>query len=334
MSRTLAAVALLLGACTLAACQREAPPTAGQATAASQAPAAPRTLVQQVRASVNARDMAAAEATVEAFRKAQGQTPEWLEAYSWIARGHLAVDRDADAETYARKTYGLAQEMLKTRSMDAEPKLPIAYGAAVEVLGQIEARRGARSDAVLFLEREREAHKGTSIEKRIQKNINLLSLEGTAAPALTTTEHLGAATPSFDALEGKVVLLFFWAHWCSDCKKMATVLERLDATYRDQGLVIIAPTQRYGYVQGGMEAAPDHETSYIDQVRTQFYPVLADASVPLDAANHLRYGVSSTPTVVLVDRTGNIRLYHPGQMTLDALEPRVRALLADGQTED
>lgn len=32
-----------------------------------------------------------------------------------------------------------------------EAKLPIAYGAAVEVLGQVEARRGARTDAVGFL---------------------------------------------------------------------------------------------------------------------------------------------------------------------------------------
>ncbi len=115
-------------------------PGATAAPAASTG-ATPKTLVQQVRASIAAKDFVAADATLEAFRAAQGQTPEWLEAYSWIARGHLAADRDADAERHALKTYDLAKAMLKTRPMDAEPKLPIAYGAAVEVLGQVEARR-------------------------------------------------------------------------------------------------------------------------------------------------------------------------------------------------
>jgi thiol-disulfide isomerase/thioredoxin len=128
-------------------------------------------------------------------------------------------------------------------------------------------------------------------------------------------------------LQGKVVLLFFWAHWCSDCKAMAPVLAQLDAAYRDAGLVIVAPTQRYGYLRAGADAPPEEETPYIDQVRQQSYPALATAAVPLDAANHIRYGVSSTPTVVLVDRTGVIRLYHPGQMTHEALAPKVRALL-------
>jgi thiol-disulfide isomerase/thioredoxin len=284
--------------------------------------------VKQVRTAIAASDVPAAERALAESEGRHGQTPEWLEAYSWVARGHLAAERNDEAERHALKTYDVATAMLKSRPMDAEPRLPVAYGAAVEVLGQVEARRGARSDAVAFLERERTTHAGTSIEKRIQKNINLLSLEGAQAPEITATEHLGATSPSLETLRGKVVLLFFWAHWCSDCKQMAPVLAGLDAAYRDEGLVILAPTQRYGYVEGGREATPDEETPYIDKVRRQAYPVIADDPVPLDAANHVRYGVSSTPTVVLVDRDGRIRLYHPGQMTREALEPLVQALLA------
>lgn len=296
-------------------------------SAACQPPAPTTPLVQQVRAAITAQDFAEASATLDAFKATQGETPEWLEAYSWLGRGHLAADRLDEAERHATAVYDMATAMLKTRPMDAETRLPIAYGAAVEVLAQVEARRGARSDAVVFLERERTAHAGTSIEKRIQKNINLLSLEGTPAPPITAVEHLGPTPPSLDALRGKVVLLFFWAHWCSDCKQMAPVVAALSQAYRDQGLVVLAPTQRYGYVQAGIDATPDVETPYIDQVR-QASLMLAETGVPLDAANHLTYGVSSTPTMVLVDRDGLIRLYHPGQMTRDALEPRVQALLA------
>jgi hypothetical protein len=37
--------------------------------------------------------------------------------------------------------------------------------------------------------------------------------------------------------------------------------------------------------------------------------------------------VSTTPTIVLVDRQGLVRLYHPGRMTEEALDPIVRRLL-------
>jgi hypothetical protein len=55
--------------------------------------------------------------------------------------------------------------------------------------------------------------------------------------------------------------------------------------------------------------------------------VLAGQPVPMSEANHLRYGVSTTPTLVLVDRAGVIRLYNPGRLTMEQLEPKIVALL-------
>jgi hypothetical protein len=39
------------------------------------------------------------------------------------------------------------------------------------------------------------------------------------------------------------------------------------------------------------------------------------------------YGVSTTPTIVLIDRRGIVRLYHPGAMTYDELAPRVERIV-------
>jgi thiol-disulfide isomerase/thioredoxin len=182
-----------------------------------------------------------------------------------------------------------------------------------------------------LLERERSARAGSSIEKRIQKNLNSLTMEGTVAPALDLSEHLGTTpTAALADLNGDVLLLFFWAHWCSDCKAQSPILQAVFQKYRDRGLRLVAPTQRFGYVAGGREAPSVEETAYIDTVRQEYYPVLEGQPIPMSEANHRRYGVSSTPTLVLVDRKGIVRLYYPGRMTEAELDPLIRELLDEG----
>ena len=200
-------------------------------------------------------------------------------------------------------------------------------GAAIEVLAQAGARRGSRSEAVAFLRTESTRWAGTSIVKRIQKNLNLLSLEGTPAPALDLTEFVGPAAPPLVSLKGNAVLLFFWAHWCGDCKAQVPALARLMERYGNQGLVLLGPTQRYGYVARGRTVPAAEETAYIDQVRSSAYAALPGMPVPTATVNMERYGVSTTPTLVLLDRQGLVRLYRPGTMTEQELEPYVRRAL-------
>ena len=288
---------------------------------------APPTLVSEVRAAIAAGDFAKGEQLVAAHRASQGVTPMMLEALSWLGRGALAAKRFDQAEAYARETHELSLQALRGRKMDDEPRLPIALGAAIEVQAHVAAERGERSLAVGFLQQEMDAYGDTSLHKRIQKNINLLSLQGEVAPALDRSEHLGAPGPTLADLKGKVVLLFFWAHWCGDCKQQGPVLAELLDTYGPQGLAVVAPTQRFGYVARGRRAAPDEEARYIAEIRDTHYGFMKDIAVPMSEANHKRYGVSTTPTMVLLDRQGRIALYHPGQMKKAELEPLLRRLL-------
>ena len=282
-------------------------------------------VLASVRRAVAQGNLQLGEQLVAGSRAAHGVTPEMLEALSWLGRGALAASQPDKAAAYAQQTYDLAVAELKRRPVDREPHLPAALGAALEVLAQTTAGRGARTEAVAFLRRELSKYKDTSIHKRIQKNINLLSLEGTAAPDISLSDALG--TQPRPPAKGSPKLVFFWAHWCSDCKAQGPVIERLLARYGAQGLSVIAPTERFGYVAGGRPAGPQEETDYIAQVQRTSYPWMTTVSVPLNEANHKRYGVSTTPTLVLIDRNGLIRLYHPGRMTEAELEPLVQRVV-------
>jgi thiol-disulfide isomerase/thioredoxin len=252
-----------------------------------------------------------------------------LAAFSWIARGAQTMGNSSRAEQVASEVQTLAVRAIAGRSADVDANLAIAVGAGIEVQALVGAARGERSSVIAFLERELKTYRDTSVGKRIQKNINLLTLEGHPAPALERSEWIGTARPpALSALTGKVVVLFFWAHWCPDCKTQGPILEKLYNRYRDQGLIVVAPTMRFGYVARGKLAPPDEELKYIIDVRDQFYPWMTSLPTPVSAANHQRYGVSTSPTIAIVDRKGIIRRYNPGQMTETELEARLQTLLS------
>ncbi|MGH9659628.1 MAG: TlpA family protein disulfide reductase [Bryobacteraceae bacterium] len=276
--------------------------------AAMAAPAA--SLVSEVRAAIGKQDFAGAERLIRTRQSDGGDTPEVILAISWMGRGSLAAKRLDQAGAWAGETRKLALDALTRRALDADENLPLALGASIEVQAHVLDQQGRRAEAVAFLRRELETYRGASIRVRIQKNLHLLNLEGKPAPEL---EKL--ALP-----KGRPVVLFFWAHWCPDCKRHAPLLERLASQYKD--LAILGPTQRYGYVAGGIEAGAAEESAYIEQVRRQFYGRLLPEA-PVSEENFKRYGASSTPTLVFVDRKGIVRLYHPGQMTAEALEAAV-----------
>jgi len=289
--------------------------------------ARPVTLVSEVRAAIAAHDQARAETMVASRRAERGDTPEVLEAMSWLARGAQAEGQLDRADKLAGDAQRLAVAALGKRRVDEDAHLATAIGAAIEVQGLVGVARGQRSEAIAFMQRELDTYRGTAIHKRIQKNINLLTLEGHPAPALELVESIGSRVPTAQELKGKVVVLFFWAHWCSDCKIEGPILAKLLAKHESQGLAIVAPTQRFGYVAGGKPAPPDEELRYIIEVRDKYYPFLATEPVPVSVANHERYGVSSTPTVVILDRQGVVRLYNPGRLTEEELEAKLRPLL-------
>ncbi|MCU1284633.1 MAG: Redoxin domain protein [Acidobacteriales bacterium] len=288
-------------------------------------------IIDDVRSSIARGEIRTAESQLRSYEAQRGSTPESLEAHSWIARGLLSTRQFARADEYATKTQELVVAQLRKTfsTLDAEPHLPVALGAAIEVQALSKVATGERASAVDFLQKQLKTYFDTSIRSRIQKNLNLLSLEGKPAPALQITEHLGSAPKPFSAYKGQhPVLLFFWAHWCSDCKAEIPIIRRLSDEFASKGLAIVGPTQRYGYGAGGANLSPGAELKYIEEVRQKFYSPLEGMAIPISQENFKRYGASTTPTLVLVDAKGTVRLYHPGAMSYEDLRDKIVPLFS------
>ena len=285
-------------------------------------------IVEDVRAALAQSSFSTADAELTSYRTRNGVTPEYLEAYSWMGRTALDAHEYDQATAYAKQTSALALEQLKQRPLDAEPHLPIALGAAIEVRAQTLAARGQRTQAIAVLQTALHTYGTTSIRARLQKNLNLLSFDGKQAPALRAEQFLGSKPPVLAQLKGSPVLLFFWAHWCGDCKAEAPIITQLRTEFASKGLTVLGPTRLYGYTAQVENAAPRDELAYIDAVRHRFYAGLLDMPVPISKYNFDMYGASTTPTLVLLDRAGKVAMYHPGALPYDQLKTEIEKVVA------
>jgi thiol-disulfide isomerase/thioredoxin len=292
-------------------------------------------IAEYVQLATRAGDYGAADKALAQYRAARGITPEYLNAFSRVGRARLARHNLDAAEKNAQEVLRLCDAQLTHRKLDLEPDLPLALGAGIEVHAQTLAQQNRRDEAVVFLHDQLAKWQGTSIRDRIQKNINLLTLEGKPAPILDVSLGIGPRKPlPLAAHRGHPVLLFLWAHWCPDCKEEVSIVHKLMTTYGPRGLVVVAPTQHYGYVAQGNPAPPAVETKYISDVFAKYYAGLGSVEIPLSETNFARFGVSTTPTMVLVDGQGIVRLYNPGAASYQLLAAKIEPLLSAGHKSE
>jgi thiol-disulfide isomerase/thioredoxin len=142
---------------------------------------------------------------------------------------------------------------------------------------------------------------------------------GDAAPAvaLPRIEEGGAsgAPLSLDDLRGQVVILDFWATWCKPCLVSLPKLDALQVKHGAQGLVVVAVNlddpalARAMWNDKGWRMMLVHDSG--------------------GAAD--RYGVSSIPHQVVLDRSGIVRAVRRGAGKSDELAALVAQLVAEPQ---
>jgi thiol-disulfide isomerase/thioredoxin len=278
-------------------------------------------LVRVVRLKLAAGDLATGMAAAEDYKKDKGIDGEYLDAVGWLARGAEMQRRTEVAKELVAE---LHREIPKESA-----ELLVPYGAAIEVESKLIAAQSGRGSAVRYLENELARAEAPALRSRLRKNINLLTIEGHPAPALTGSDFVGRV-PSLDSLKGKPVVLFFFAQGCGDCKAQAPSLQRVWEKYRSKDVNLIAVTRYYGSLDD-KPATPAEEKARVEKVWGEIYPALKDVPVLIDTETMVRYGASATPTFALIDRKGVVRLYTPTRLSEAELSRRIDELLAEAR---
>lgn len=139
----------------------------------------------------------------------------------------------------------------------------------------------------------------------------------TKAPDFTVQDRDGKAV-SLHSLEGKPVIVNFWASWCPPCK---AEMPDFEAAYKQHGGDI--QFMMVNMTDGGRETVATAEQFIQQQGYT--FPVYFDTEQ--DAA--FTYGVSAIPTTYFIDAQGNLVAYAAGAITSQQLEQGI-AMMGGG----
>jgi len=135
-----------------------------------------------------------------------------------------------------------------------------------------------------------------------------------SAAADFSVQDLNGHPVDLASLRGKVVLLNFWATWCTPCRAEIPNFVQFQDSYGPQGLQIV-----------GMSM--DDDAKPVREFYRQFkmnYPV----GMGTDKIAQSYGGILGLPVTVLIGRDGRIAARYVGAVQLPTVEQEIKTLLA------
>ena len=180
-----------------------------------------------------------------------------------------------------------------------------------------------------------------SMKKQMETAMEREELIGTQAPPIQTEHFVGMKPVTMEELQGKVVLLDFWAVWCGPCIATFPHLIEWHEKFSDKGLVILGATNFYNYKwdeeagkaarpEEGVEVSPEDELAMLEKFRESHKLHHGFFVNPKGSKYSASFAVTGIPQAVLLDKQGKIQLIRvgSGDANAKAIEAKIEELLA------
>jgi thiol-disulfide isomerase/thioredoxin/predicted negative regulator of RcsB-dependent stress response len=203
-------------------------------------------------------------------------------------------------------------------------------------LALIEREKGNTEAAKQILKEGIEIFEEKGQAESLKATLNLMGLIGEPAPELFAKKWLNSRAIKVNRLKGKVVVVDFWATWCSPCRVVIPDLVELYEEKKNEGLVILGYTRFYGQyrddIQNLGKVGPKKELEKVKEFLERFkikYPV----AIAEDKTGFEKYFIRGIPTLVFIDKNGNIADFKIGSGNEEYVKNRAEELLQEGKTK-
>lgn len=178
-----------------------------------------------------------------------------------------------------------------------------------------------------------------NMERTIEGAKRLMAMIGQPAPEIDPMEWInGEPFSTLKDLQGKVVLIDFWAVWCGPCVATFPHLKHLDQEYKDKGLTILGVTRQYNmrwdentenYARSQTPVELEDEMNMLNKFVAKHQLTHRTMVTPEKSDMQARYAVTGIPHAVLIDKQGIVRLVKVGSGSQNAeeIESMIKKLL-------
>jgi thiol-disulfide isomerase/thioredoxin len=165
-----------------------------------------------------------------------------------------------------------------------------------------------------------------------QSELAQLKWLGSPAPPILADRWLNSSPLSLENLRGKVVVIVFWAPWCTDCSETLGILADQIRQPGDDKLAVIGYTKLYGTSrdqQGKKEAMPlDQEMTLLEQY-IETHQLSFPIAISYEGYNFEDYKITVIPTVIFIDAGGDIKEIIPGAAPPRQIGNKIKKLLEE-----
>jgi len=166
----------------------------------------------------------------------------------------------------------------------------------------------------------------------LQSELEQLSLMGAVAPGISAETWVNSKTLSLDKLKGKVVVIDFWATWCKPCRMVIPTLIEEYENNKDKGLVVIGFTKLYGnYRDDIVDKGPvdKKEENRLIKDFVKRHKINYPVAISIEGKAFETYKVQGIPTMVFIDKAGNISHMEVGVGAPENIKNRIKKLLEE-----